>query len=414
MAFGIDSNRSAKGTVVNDARHENFLKWLKKHDFPGTKLRLATFKDTGRGMMATDDIATGEVLVQVPKRLLISSNQLQTVYGDHSLSPHQLLAAHLILLRSEVNSWWKPYLDLLPNHFKTLPVNFSEEHSALLPPSLADEILQQKRKIQDDFDAVLAFFKGRQDISLIATVTLDMFKWAWLCVNTRSIHVRSTSRRVKDCDIALAPLLDFLNHSNEAQIESGLNLHTQCFEIKTLTPYKAGEQVFINYGPHDNQAIFREYGFVLPKNGYNFVSVDNEVWKLFEECESIQDARRKRQILCDSGYEGDYTVKMNDISYRLVCALRLLATGPNHRKQIDWQEMIMGHAEHIDDENERKVNEMLITVCSRALADSKQKHELLSTQGTSIHPLGHLFLNQIWAESIAILENAVEQSSKCL
>lgn len=59
--------------------------------------------------------------------------------------------------------------------------------------------------------------------------------------------------------------------------------------------------MFINYGPHDNLAILREYGFVIPDNIYNFVSLDQEVWNLFDEMETVRGARLKKSILEKEG-----------------------------------------------------------------------------------------------------------------
>ncbi|KAI8070015.1 hypothetical protein BC940DRAFT_236218 [Gongronella butleri] len=366
-------------------------------------------------MMATDDIAPGEVIVQVPKKFLISNDQLQQLYGENSLSTHQLLAAHLTLLVDDQKTWWKPYLDLLPSHFNTLPVNFSSSLSALLPTSLAEDVQQQRNKIKADFDVAVKFLKDRPNQTPTTRLSFDTYQWAWLCVNTRCIHVKPMGRQTKGSDIALAPLLDFLNHTSESRIESGFNMHTQCFEIKTLTPYKKGEQVFINYGPHDNQAILREYGFVLTQNEYNFVTLDKEVWRLFRETLPAHELEAKKQTLQHAGYEwiNDYTVKMGDVSYRLICALRLLATGRNSRKQLDWQEMIMGYMDKIDDANEREVNSMLETICKRALADAQQKQQALKNiHDPSVHPFALMFLKQIWAESIEILRTTLDNVEK--
>lgn len=60
--------------------------------------------------------------------------------------------------------------------------------------------------------------------------------------------------------------------------------------------------MYINYGPHDNLAILKEYGFVLSQNSYNFVLLDKEVWDLYSEVESKRGYEIKKQILEGAGY----------------------------------------------------------------------------------------------------------------
>lgn len=59
--------------------------------------------------------------------------------------------------------------------------------------------------------------------------------------------------------------------------------------------------MYINYGPHDNLAILKEYGFVLSQNSYNFVLLDKEVWDLYSEVESKRGYEIKKQILEGAG-----------------------------------------------------------------------------------------------------------------
>ena len=70
-------------------------------------------------------------------------------------------------------------------------------------------------------------------------------------VNTRCIYLDAKKQDAAD-NIALAPMLDFLNHTPDAKTEGRFCTKTKSYQIKTLLPYKKGEQVFINYGPHDN------------------------------------------------------------------------------------------------------------------------------------------------------------------
>ncbi|KAF7730982.1 SET domain-containing protein 4 [Apophysomyces ossiformis] len=361
-------------------------------------------------MMATSDIAAGEVIVSVPKAFLISNELLMKRYGPHSLSTHQLLALHLVLLSREQNSWWKPYMDLLPTHFDTMPVKYPSILAEHLPSYLNDERRQQSSKIRADYAAAIRFLNSKS--LQVGTVSYVEYEWAWLCVNTRCIHMMTPDATAKGGNIAMAPMLDFLNHTCEARIESGFNARNQCFEIRTLVAYKEGEQVFINYGPHDNLAILKEYGFVLKRNEYNFVLLDEEIWTLFDEVETKLGARVKKEILEKAG---DYSIKKDEISFRLVCALRLLALdGPDQpafeRRLLDWHDMVMGETERISEYNERRMLIMLQTICKRVLESATNEInalELLSQrqQAGQWHPFALVFLRQIWNETVEITEN---------
>ncbi|KAI9492403.1 hypothetical protein BDB00DRAFT_765520 [Zychaea mexicana] len=364
-------------------------------------------------MMATSDIEPGEVIVSVPKQFLICNDTLQKVYGQHPLSMHQLLALHLCFLKRDPNSWWKPYVDLLPSHFNTMPVKYPKILADHLPTSLKDEVSQQIRKLESDYASALRFLKMR---NLHETVSYEEYEWAWLCVNTRCIHMSTMDATAKGGNIAMAILLDFLNHSWEAKIESGFNVRTQCFEIRTLTPYKKGEQVFINYGPHDNMAILREYGFVIPDNVFNYVSLDQEVWCLFDEMETARGSRLKKAIL---EKEGDYSIKRREISFRLLSALRLLAIdGSNSRVALDqryleWQGAVMGETEIISQDNERRVLIMLKSICDRVIQSASDEQKTLlginsnEPQKNGVHPFALRFLHQIWEETEDIARSTV-------
>lgn len=169
--------------------------------------------------MATSDIDAGEVIVSVPRNFLITNDSLSKIYGaNHSLSSHQILALHLVLLLRDKQSWWKPYIDLLPMHFNTMPVKYAKVLVDHLPPALKDETLQQKENIRTDYLACTKFLQSRQE--KFGPITADEYEWAWLCVNTRCIHMTKMDNRTKGGNIALAPMLDFLNHTTEAKVRN--------------------------------------------------------------------------------------------------------------------------------------------------------------------------------------------------
>lgn len=180
-------------------------------------------------------------------------------------SDETVLAAFLLHQRSRgAASAWQPYLAVLPDSYDTLAY-FSAEERALLPGHL-----QRAAEAQD---AELAAAFARAEASWLSSrsgpagsnstaalfgpspVTLADFRWAWFSVATRCVYVSDGGR--DSC--ALAPVLDMLNHSVEADVQAGFNTSTRCYEIRSRThSFRRGEQVFISYGPHDGATLVKE------------------------------------------------------------------------------------------------------------------------------------------------------------
>ena len=58
------------------------------------------------------------------------------------------------------------------------------------------------------------------------------------------------------------------------QVKAGYSSERQCYEIISQSSYRRHEQVFINYGAHDNTKLLLEYGFIVPHNPHNSVPVE--------------------------------------------------------------------------------------------------------------------------------------------
>ena len=74
------------------------------------------------------------------------------------------------------------------------------------------------RRLQDLFRHIEATRQGA-----VGAFTLSSFKWAWTSVSTRCVYMRPsdfTAGGSEDNCIALAPLLDLLNHSANVQVIS--------------------------------------------------------------------------------------------------------------------------------------------------------------------------------------------------
>ncbi|KAJ1737059.1 hypothetical protein LPJ72_000846 [Coemansia sp. Benny D160-2] len=230
------------------------------------------------------------------------------------------------------------------------------------------------------------------------------YVWAWLAVSTRCIHLgRNIASQIPapQDTVALAPFLDFLNHSNEARVTTSFDLASRHFVIRTLTPYKRGCEVFISYGPHDNSFMLAEYGFVLAGNPFQGLELDHYVdaWVATARSNLVASTPGRPAAMQPSdvdhlihtieqrGLWRDFVLSPgdSDIPYRLHAALRLLivaAVDPQHRRQpvslkreiARWERWL--HGEHVDDGEasirNHAIGSWIKTTC-RIIADTSTK-----------------------------------------
>ncbi|KAJ1975904.1 hypothetical protein H4R35_002934 [Dimargaris xerosporica] len=252
----------------------------------------------------------GDTMVEIPRSLLLTRSLAirrwatqcglsRAMVDDAALIHEQAVLALVVALeqRQLSRSSLAPYLNILPSAFATMPLAhltpapypadtpwFATAQDLalvqLLPFDMAQALWRQKQVMDDGFRSMTHTLVPllRQELPFAD------WCWAWMAVNTRCISLHSSSGTIardgskpattKD-SIALAPLLDLLNHSQDVQVDTVYDERSGSFAIRARQPTQQGRQAFINYGPHDNAFLCLEYGFVLPKNRYDVVVVDN-------------------------------------------------------------------------------------------------------------------------------------------
>ncbi|KAJ3195467.1 hypothetical protein HK101_012034 [Irineochytrium annulatum] len=199
---------------------------------------------------------------------------------------------------------WGPYIRMIPTDFDTVLSQLPSQFVNLLPG--ASELVERQREaILRDWAAAL----NTRCVSLNRK-------------STQGDHNKKSDRGTPR--IALAPFLDLLNHSVDAQIEAGQDETTGCFRIFTKTGCERGKEAFINYGPHDNLFLFAEYGFIVPGNTFDCVSVDQNVRDMDFGGRPVARRMIERELK-SLGLFGDYVLRHEEESYRLLNAIRLYA-----------------------------------------------------------------------------------------
>jgi len=289
--------REGDATINVSESAVQLMEWFRKHRrgvrSPGPSLRLAIFPTTGRGLMALTPLAADDILISIPLRFMITRDKVEASLGyKTNLSTHHLMAGFLLReLDKGSDSFWAPYLKTLPDSFN-VPYFCSRPELEFFPRYVNEKCFLQQ-------SIVTSANKLVTEAGIYDGSDTSRFAWAWFAVNTRAVYFeiddnvngddfeKSKDRRSEN-NLALAPFLDMFNHSSDVTVRVGradsIDFCEGVYQIRsTNTSYKKYEQVFINYGQHDNLKLCLEYGFVLDENTNDLVPFEiDEFSRIFE------------------------------------------------------------------------------------------------------------------------------------
>ncbi|VDM30877.1 unnamed protein product [Hydatigera taeniaeformis] len=177
-----------------------------------------------------------------------------------------------------LHGMWQAYFEILPKSFTDVAYVSVEDPkimSALKPLLPVPLVLAFESRIERMRRSYRRLFSNP-----MPSEPPIGFAWAWSVVNSRCVYVnlrhwggnKSIVPHLCDCrpiflpqsnrNIAIIPLFDFFNHSPNVSV--AIEVTDGLLKVKTDSSYQKGQQVFINYGNHDNIFLLCEYGFCIP------------------------------------------------------------------------------------------------------------------------------------------------------
>lgn len=294
----------------NSEVYYELFKFLSSRGWKNEKrLTVSTFLE-GRGLYAKEDLSDNDLIIELPLNCLIT---ISTIEGDQNfiklfkeenfidmkqmISFQALLAFYLSYQKTlGKESEWYIYICTLPKEF-TMPFFCKKNELYHLPDHIILKIVEQNNAIKMNYQHLINIL--HEDFREM--ISLDTFKWAYFVCNSRSVYINSKSIEsiideemiklkhliIDQPNMALAPMLDLLNHQDEAKTRcqlshcekfieenvqsincGNINLTYMLFTLKSRKKY---EQIFINYGPYNNTKLLVEYGFILRNNRMDFL-----------------------------------------------------------------------------------------------------------------------------------------------
>ena len=252
-------------------RFQRMLDWLKEGGSAYEKLKIRFYGPDYRGVHAAKDIRKGETILFVPKHQIVTlelafASPLGSLMYEKGLrqrliSPkHSFLSAFIMQERRKPDSYWWPYMDILPKQFTNFPIFFTEYEKAFLNGSPFQLQIDEKIiDIKSDYDLIC------EEVPEFAQFPLQEYSEMRMMVSSRifGIQIENTST---DGFVAYA---DMLNHKRPRQTAWTYTDERGGFIIEALDDIKRGEQVYDSYGKKCNSRFFLNYGFINLDNDAN-------------------------------------------------------------------------------------------------------------------------------------------------
>ncbi|ODM94229.1 Histone-lysine N-methyltransferase setd3 [Orchesella cincta] len=269
-----DKQDSIDETARRASELPEFIQWLQRNQAEFTKMSIGPVEqDCGFGLKTNVHLKGGEIAFSVPKSIVMSAEKARSsklsvlVEKDPILCNMQnVLLAMFLLYEKYVNpdSFWKPYLRIIPSSFDTVAY-YTETEMALLKisPRAFRESLRMYRHISRQYAYFHTKFKNSTSLAskgLKKIFTYNRYTWAVSAVSTRVNNWPN-----KHDTLCLVPLLDLCNHGEGEDISTDYNDETESFLCYAGSDFSKNTEFKMFYGHRSSIDFLIHNGFV-PNN----------------------------------------------------------------------------------------------------------------------------------------------------
>jgi len=266
--------RMKEDDVVNPDmdKFDSLLEWLKKGGAKFPNLLMKYYTVDYRGVHARRRLDKDELILEVPLPLIGTTEvardseigQKIEKSGCQLYSDHSWLAAWLLQEKYNPKSFFKPYIDILPVHYRNMPIFFDDDELKWLKGSFTVKMISDRKfSLKLEYDNIVKHVPefGRYHY-------LDFF-WARVAVITRVFGFEVRGKKTE----GLVAMADMLNHKRPNETSWTFDDSRNAFTITTTKRLLKNAQIFDSYGRKCNSRFFVNYGFALDFNEDNQVAL---------------------------------------------------------------------------------------------------------------------------------------------
>jgi len=272
--FHVSSTNNVHSTTYSDltgneqVKFNRLVSWITENGgFVDPRGVLATSNKSGyRGMFAVEDIPKDTILARIPRAVILKDTPEIVAFVERSGVGVNYVPG-LLALASELvkgaESHWTPYLDMMPSID-----GYLQFHP--LAKIIALEDAEQRKTLTAPWAELVPGFANK----LVGQAAgFDLYVQQTQAMNTKEnmfdqkVFVRETiitANMIRQSRMwsehGYLPIMDLFNHRNELY-QVDLVEEDGAWLMVAKADIQAGDEIYDNYGIHDNQQLFGAWGF---------------------------------------------------------------------------------------------------------------------------------------------------------
>jgi histone-lysine N-methyltransferase SETD3 len=400
LSENITTNNIRSASDITDADIQviqNFEKWLETGN-ARSNLEIRLYAKNYRGTHAKKPLENDEEIIFVPRGLMLTLEVAETIdigkkmkeledsFSNFNIEVN-LLAAFLLHEKKNPDSFWKPYIEMLPTSYDTNPLFYSPEEMYWLEGSpFQAEVYDAKDKARENYAALCNVITEFQEY------TFEEYQWAITSVDTRYFGVVLDGEETA----AFIPLADMPNHVTDFEVWWHYSPEKEGFVIYAARDYEEGEVVYFHYGSKFDWQILLNYGFTTSK-------IERMFYISFREDDPL--LRVKLAIMQDREKTKYFTIKSGETE-RLLSFMRFVEMNSTQtfsklldewEQTEDYQNKLLFNSEEtpaVSIEVEMKALKSLKDLCESLMKDyptslEEDLNTLEALTGEDIKTLNH-------------------------
>ncbi|KAH7424534.1 hypothetical protein KP509_11G013100 [Ceratopteris richardii] len=271
--FSSYASAMSQASCIATSRLDAFKTWLTEQGVLSSNIPVIPqqVENQGLGIVAKGrSVAQNEDVLSVPQELWMSVAvaRLHPTIGPfcQNLRPWVALALLLLYEKAMPSSFWRPYIDILPDTLDSPLFWSNEELMQLEGTQLLGSISGYLQHVDSEYTTLFQeVIEPNPGIFNTSLFSRDLFLWAFGILRSRTFPPLTGD------ELALVPFADLVNHGMVLNMDgpswekksSGFFDRREYLTLRAPISVKEGEQIVMQYGKvKSNGKLAVDYGFV--------------------------------------------------------------------------------------------------------------------------------------------------------